>query len=146
MTTQKIAIAADHAAFKEKEQLVLWLKQKFVVEDLGTYSDERTNYPIYAQKLAQYIQNNGGPGILICGSGIGMSMAANRFQGIRAALVNDIADAKLAKEHNNANVICLGARKHRVETLKHLIQAWLDASFEGGRHQERIDLFDALGE
>lgn len=143
---KKIAIAADHAAYKEKESLISWLKENFVVEDLGTYSHESTSYSEYAIKMAHYIQENGGEGILLCGSGIGMSMTANRFKGIRAALCNEISDARLAKEHNNANIICLPARKHELNQLKILIQTWMEAKYEGGRHQKRIDLFNALGE
>lgn len=142
----KIVIASDHAAFKEKAALVNWLKAKYDVLDLGTNDIQSTHYPIYAKKLALHIQQNGGVGILLCGSGIGVSMVANKFKGIRAALCNEISDARLAKEHNNANIICLSGRKHDFNHLKVLIQTWLGSEFEGGRHQTRIDLFDQLGE
>lgn len=147
MKIQKLVIASDHAAFKEKSELVSWLQGTYQVIDLGTDSEDRVHYPIYAQKLAQHIQQNPDVlGILLCGSGIGVSMVANRFKGIRAALANEISDARLAREHNNANVLCLSGRKHEISHLKVLIQTWLEASFEGGRHQERLDLFNELGE
>jgi len=142
----KIFIASDHAAFNEKKALLEWLKESYEVVDLGTYSLESTNYPEWAKKLVESVRENKTPGILLCGSGIGVSMVANRFSGIRAALCRDEDDAKMSRLHNDANVLCLSGRKTPVDELKKICQVFLSTSFEGGRHQTRIDQFNSLGQ
>jgi ribose 5-phosphate isomerase B len=142
----KIFLASDHAAFNEKQALLEYLQKSHEVVDLGTYSPESTHYPDWAKKLVLKVREEQVPGILLCGSGIGVSMTANRFQHIRAALCRDEDDAKMSRLHNNANVLCLSGRKTPVEQLKKITEVFLNTAFEGGRHQTRIDQFDALGE
>jgi ribose 5-phosphate isomerase B len=141
----KIFIAADHAAFNEKKALVEYLKLKFEVIDLGTHSLESTNYPEWAKLLVQSVLKENVPGILLCGSGIGVSMAANRFKGIRAALCRDEDDAKMCRLHNDANVLCLAGRKTPIDQLKKMADVFLSTDFEGGRHKTRVEMFDQLG-
>lgn len=142
----KIYIASDHAAYNEKEILVTHLKAQYEVVDLGTHSAESTNYPEWAQKLVKKVREEKVPGILLCGSGIGICMAANRFKGIRAALCRDEDDAKMSRLHNDANVLCLSGRKTDPEMIKKIADVFLSTPFEGGRHQTRIDQFNNLGE
>jgi ribose 5-phosphate isomerase B len=142
----KIFIASDHAAFYEKKVLVDYLKSRFNVVDLGTDSPESTHYPEWAFKLVDHVKKEKAFGILLCGSGIGVCMAANRFKGIRAALCRDEDDAKMSRLHNNANVLCLSGRKTASEYLEKIADVFLATEFEGGRHQTRIDQFDNLGE
>jgi ribose 5-phosphate isomerase B len=143
----KLFLACDHAAFQEKAVLFAWLQSKKIeVIDLGCPSSDRCDYPNYAIECAKKIQQEPeSRGILICGSGIGMSMVANRFRGIRAALVRNEEEAKLSRSHNNANVLCLGARLTSVESMKKIIECWFTTEFEGGRHEQRIALFNNLG-
>lgn len=142
----KISIGCDHAAFEEKEQLLNWLKESYEVSDCGTYSKERCDYPDFAKAVAKDVVTNSQPGILICGSGIGISMAANRYAGVRAALCRSVNEAELSKQHNNANVLCLGARISSLDEMKKIITAWFAAEFEKGRHTGRIAKFNDLGE
>ena len=142
----KIIIASDHAALNEKNQLIEHLKKHNEVVDLGTNTPESTNYPDWAIKLVEAVRDGGSQGILLCGSGIGVCMVANRFKGIRAALCRDEDDAKMARLHNNANVLCLSGRKTRPDQILKISDTFLSTGFEGGRHQVRIDLFNDLGE
>jgi ribose 5-phosphate isomerase B len=139
---EKIYIASDHAAFKEKTLLKEYLSNRFEVIDLGTDSEESTHYPIYGKKIAHKVQQTQGLGIALCGSGIGISIACNRFKGVRAALCRDIEDAKMSKLHNNANIICFGGRRNSIEEIKAMTDTWLATNFEGGRHQQRVELLD----
>ena len=142
----KIIIGSDHAAFNEKEMAKKYLSSKgYQVEDVGPDSEARCNYPDYAMKVARSVVKNDCLGVLLCGSGIGVSMVANRFKGIRAALVRTVEEAELAKQHNNANVLCLGGRISTEREIKAMIDAWLAAKFEEGRHTERLALFNRLG-
>lgn len=142
----KIFVASDHAAFNEKNALVKHLQAKYEVIDLGTHSQESTNYPEWVKKLVENVRSEKVPGILLCGSGIGVCMAANRFRGIRAALCRDEDDAKMTRLHNDANVLCLSGRKSPQELLNKMADVFLTTPFEGGRHQTRIDQFNNLGE
>ena len=142
----KIFIASDHGAFNEKQELANYLKGKQEVIDLGTYSIDSTNYPEWAKKLVEKVKAEKAVGILLCGSGIGVSMTANRFSDIRAALCRDEDDAKMSRLHNNANVLCLAGRRTPLELLKKITDTFLSTPFEGGRHQARIDMFNNLGE
>lgn len=139
MKTQ-IAIASDHAGFGLKKIL----KKELValgyrVEDLGTHSAESVDYPDYALQLATWVVAEKGRGVLICGSGIGMSIAANRVKGVRAALCVTTEMADLARKHNDANVLCLGARLTSSEAAKEILKIFLNTPFEGGRHQTRVE-------
>jgi ribose 5-phosphate isomerase B len=137
----KIYIAADHGGYDLKEVLLNHLKGSDIV-DLGTDSLESVDYPIYADKLADHLKADPTAcGILICGTGLGMSMAANRHLHIRAARCSTGLDAELARRHNNANVLCLGGRTLGTELAKHILDHFLQASFDGGRHQGRINQF-----
>lgn len=142
----KIFIASDHAAFNEKNILVSHLKKNHEVVDLGTYSPESTHYPDWARKLVEKVLSESTMGILLCGSGIGVCMTANRFKGIRAALCRDEDDAKMSRLHNDANVLCLSGRKTPQDLINKISDVFLSTPFEGGRHQTRIDLFNNLGE
>lgn len=142
----KIFLASDHAAFNEKQELVSYLKGKYEVVDLGTHTAESTHYPDWAIKLVEQVRAEKAVGILLCGSGIGVCMTANRFADIRAALCRDEDDAKMSRLHNNANVLCLSGRKTPIELIKKITDTFLTTSFEGGRHQTRVDLFNNLGE
>lgn len=142
----KIFLASDHAAFNEKEELVKYLKDRHEVVDLGTNSPESTHYPEWAKKLVENVKQEHTYGVLLCGSGIGVCMTANRYSDIRAALCRDEDDAKMSRLHNNANVLCLSGRKTPIELIKKITDTFLATPFEGGRHQTRIDQFNSLGE
>ena len=133
----KIAIAADHGGFELKDSMVEYIKSLGnQVVDLGTNSADSVDYPDYAKKVCEEIQKgNSDLGILICGTGIGMSLAANKFEGIRAACVSDVYSAKMSRNHNNANVLCIGARVIGDEVAKLIIKTFLENEFEAGRHQ-----------
>jgi ribose 5-phosphate isomerase B len=141
----KITIGADHAGVALKEQLVPYLASLgYEVVDVGTHSLESTDYPVQAERVARLIQANDVPnGILICGTGIGMSIAANKYRGIRAAAVSEVFSAQASKEHNNANVLCFGARVVNYDTAVALIDAWRLAEYQGARHNQRLDLISA---
>jgi ribose 5-phosphate isomerase B len=143
----KYFIAADHAGIDIKAYVKeLFEARGHEVEDLGPYSKDRVDYPDFAAKVCESVlANEGSKGILICGSGIGMSMAANKFDGIRAALCHNEYSAKMAREHNDANVICLGERVRGYGMVEAIIDAWNEASFEGGRHEGRVEKINALG-
>ena len=137
----KIAIGADHGGFELKAKLIELLSAKGIeVEDCGTHSAESTDYPDYARKVARAVSDGEAEyGVLICGTGIGMSMAANKVAGVRAALCTSKEMASFAKRHNNANVICLGARIETSDSKTDILDRWLDAEFEGGRHERRVN-------
>ena len=132
----KYYIAADHAGIDIKAYVKeLFEERGHTVEDLGPFSKDRVDYPDYASKVCKKVlENEGTMGILICGSGIGMSMAANKFDGIRAALCHNEYSARMARKHNNANVICLGERVSGYGMIEAIIKSWDKAEFEGGRH------------
>ena len=145
----KLYIACDHAAIEMKNELVQYLSEKsYDVTDLGINEGEKIDYPVAAEKVAKsVVADKGSRGILICGTGIGMSIAANKVKGIRAAAVSEVYSAKLTRIHNNSNVICFGARVIGIETAKMIVDAYLEAEFEeGGRHSQRVALIDKLEE
>ncbi len=142
-----IYIGCDHAAFEIKQQVLNLLdKNKFNTKYLGTNSSDRCDYPDFAINVVKQIKTSDDRGILICGSGIGMSMVANRFKNIRAALCRTIEDATLSRQHNNSNVLCLGARITSIDDIYDIILAWLNEGYHGGRHDNRIDKFNLLGQ
>jgi len=136
----KIAIGADHAGFELKNHLGEVLRQTgHEVCDLGTHSAESTDYPDYAARVAKAVASGAAErGVLVCGTGVGMSIAANKVQGIRAAVGIQIEQVRLIRGHNDANVLTLGARFTDPETARELLLAFLDAPFEGGRHERRV--------
>lgn len=136
----KLAIASDHGGHDLKASLVDYLKQRSIeVEDLGNHGTESVDYPDYAIRVAELVSGGGSDvGILVCGTGIGMSIVANKFANVRAALVSDEYTARMSKEHNNANVLCLGGRVRNSEEAKRLVRIWLETKFEGGRHERRL--------
>ncbi len=141
-----IAIGCDHGGFELKGHIIEYLKSKGIeYKDYGAYSEDSVDYPDCARPVCEAVQNGTAEGgILICGTGIGISMAANKFKGIRAALCSDVYSAKMTKMHNNANVICLGGRVMGREHAFMIVDAWMEAEFEGGRHQTRIDKIHAI--
>ena len=144
----KIAIGSDHGGFELKEKVIEYLKTKNLeFKDFGTFDKNSCDYPEIAQRVAKEIQNgnqnsNFNKGILICGTGIGMSIAANKIKGIRAALCSDTFSAKASRAHNDANILCLGQRVIGDCLAIEIIEAWLNSEFEGGRHQKRIDTIE----
>jgi ribose 5-phosphate isomerase B len=137
----KIAIASDHAGFDLKSFIIKEFKSQFQIIDLGCDSSEiSVDYPDFAQKLAhKIIDKSVDFGILICGSGIGISIAANRFSKIRAALCHNVQTTELSRKHNDANVVCFGARIIDQETAIQIVKTFLDTNFEGGRHIKRVE-------
>ncbi|WP_374379384.1 ribose 5-phosphate isomerase B [Dongia sp.] len=140
---EKIAIASDHAGFELKTQLKQELGQLgFDVLDLGTDGPASVDYPDFAGKMAEALAaGTVQRGVLVCGSGIGISMAANRHKHVRAALCHDHLTAKLSRQHNNANVLCLGGRTTGPDVAKDCLRVFLETDFEGGRHQNRVAKF-----
>jgi len=136
-----IPIASDHAGFEAKELVKKILKERdFTTIDYGTKSDESVDYPDFATLVAQAVNNGDHElGILICGSGQGMCMTANKYPKVRASLAWNEEVAKLSRQHNNANVLCLPGRFLDEDELRSIVTSWLEASFEGGRHQRRVD-------
>ncbi len=141
---KKISIGCDHAGFEVKEMILNILYElDYEIIDFGTNSSESVDYPIYGIKVGQSIVNkHADRGIVVCGSGIGISIAANKVRGIRAALCSTVEHAILSRKHNNANVLAIGARLTNNEKIKEIVVNWLNTSFEGGRHQERINLIE----
>ena len=137
---KKLFISSDHAGFKLKEEIKKHFNKKFSFEDLGTDSSKiSVNYPDYAHKLCKKVsKNNKNIGILVCGSGMGMSMAANRHKKIRAAVCYSVKNTKLSRLHNNANIITLGSRLTKKNIAFKCIDAFINTKFEGGRHKKRV--------
>lgn len=136
-----IALGSDHAGFELKQAIRdLLIQQAFSVEDFGTFSLDSCDYPDYARKVAEAVsQGVCAKGILVCGSGVGVSIVANKVRKVRAALVSEVEAAILSRQHNDANVLCMGARTTSQGQAKEIIAAWLATEFEGGRHQRRIN-------
>ena len=140
-TSGKIAFAGDHAGFELKGTLISYVQSLgYEALDLGTYSDDSVDYPDYGQKMGEAITNGDAPiGIAVCGSGIGISIAINRFEKARCALCHVPHAAEMARRHNDANVLALGARFVDVDTAKEIVDTFLNTEFEGGRHARRVD-------
>lgn len=139
-----IALAADHGGVELKKYIREYLREEgYKLVDLGTNSDGSVDYPIYGKLCAEAVAGGKAQlGIVFCGSGIGISIAANRVKGARCALCTSVEMAKLSKQHNNANMLSLGGRLTSPELAKEIVKAWLSEEFQGGRHQRRIDLLD----
>lgn len=144
---KKVYIASDHAGFNLKQSLIKYLESSGIpTQDMGPNSAERCDYPDYAHTLCNAVLNDKDniAGILICGTGIGMSMSANRHKGIRAALCTMETHARATREHNNANVLCLGERITAEVLAQEIVEVFLTTEFAGGRHQQRVELIDSI--
>ncbi|MBL1230036.1 ribose 5-phosphate isomerase B [Enterococcus sp. BWB1-3] len=143
-----IAIGSDHAGIELKSTIISYLEELgYAVTDFGPDSAERTDYPTYGKKVAEEVAGkNFDCGILICGTGVGISIAANKVRGIRAIVCSEPYSAQLSKQHNNTNILAFGSRVVGSELAKMIVKCWLDAEFEGGRHQIRIDMLKDIEE
>ena len=141
-----IAIGSDHGGYKLKEEIKKYLEEKGIeYKDLGTMNEERADYPVIAKEVALEVQSKKcKTGILICRSGIGMSIVANKFKGIRATVCHNETTAKLAKLHNNSNILTIGADEVSVSEAICILRMWLATEFEGGRHEERIHIIEEI--
>lgn len=141
-----IAIACDHAALEMKAEVIKILEERGLeYEDFGTYTADSCHYPIFGARAANAVASGKcDKGILICGTGIGMSLVANKVKGIRCSLCSDSYSAKMTRAHNDSNMLAMGARVIGIEVAKEIVAAWLDTPFEGGRHQTRVDMITAI--
>ncbi len=141
-----IALGADHAGYEYKNKLISYLTENgYACIDCGTNGPESVDYPVHASKVCELVR--GGEcdfGILVCGTGIGMSIAANKHRGIRAALCNEAESTAMTRHHNNSNVLCLGARMISYELALELTNVFLNTEFDGGRHERRVEMLDKL--
>lgn len=144
----KIAIGNDHAAVEMKRLITAYLEELgHEVVNYGTDTAESCDYPVYGEKVGRAVaEGKADCGVLICGTGVGISIAANKVKGVRAAVCSDVTTARLVKQHNNANIIAFGARIVGIETAKDIVKAYLDAEFLGGRHEKRIDMIHEIEE
>lgn len=142
----KIAVASDHGGFELKESIKKHLSARDIeIVDLGTDSDVSVDYPVYGKLCGEAVASgNVDLGIVVCGTGIGISIAANKVHGIRCGLCTSVEMARLTKQHNNANILALGGRTTAPELAARIVDAWLDTEFEGGRHQRRVDMLDNM--
>ncbi len=143
---KKVALGCDHVGFILKQDLLAHLHSKGIeVIDKGTWSAERTDYPRYASAVAEaVIQGEADGGVLICGTGVGISITANKYPGIRAVVCSEPYSAQLSRQHNNTNVLAFGSRVVGLELAKMIVDAWLAAEFEGGRHQARVQAISEI--
>jgi len=137
----KILLGSDHAGFYLKEDLKAFVQSLgYEVEDYGVYTDESSDYPDVALRVAEdVVRGKGERGILICGTGVGMSIAANKVRGIRAALCHDVFSARASREHNNANILAMGERVIGKGLAREIVRVWLETDFQGGRHARRVE-------
>lgn len=143
----KIAIGNDHVAVEMKNEITEYLiSLGHEVMNMGTDFEERCDYPVYGEKVGRAVANREADlGIAICGTGVGISLAANRVRGIRAVVCSEPYSAALSRQHNNTNVLCFGARVIGIELAKLIVKSWLEANFEGGRHAARVAMLDEIG-
>lgn len=141
-----LAIGSDHGGFELKKHIMKHLEERGIdYADFGCYDESSVDYPDIAKAVGEaVVSGKCENGILICGTGIGISIAANKVKGVRAALCSDVYSAKMTKQHNNSNIICMGGRVIGRELAFMIVDAWLDTEFEGGRHQNRIDKIHAM--
>lgn len=142
----KIAMACDHGGFELMQQIKTFVEEQGIeVLDLGTNSEESVDYPVYGKACGEAVMSGKADrGIVICGTGIGISIAANKVKGIRCALCTDVFMAEMTRKHNDANILAMGGRTTDLETAKAITQMWLDTEFEGGRHQKRVDMLNQM--
>jgi len=148
LNTTPLIIGCDHAAFQLKQKVVDFIIARGLdVKDVGAFSEASVDYPDFGTQVAAAVsEGRYTHGILICGTGLGMSIVANRYAHVRAALCNDLFAAKLSRQHNNANLLVMGGRVIGDILALEIVKTWLETPFEGGRHQKRIDKFDTLGQ
>ena len=141
-----IAIGCDHGGFALKQNIMAWLDEHgYSYKDFGTYSEESCDYPLYGEAVARAVASGEyEKGLLFCGTGIGISLAANKVHGIRAAVCSDAFSAEMTRRHNDANILALGGRVVSCETARQLVELFLTTPFEGGRHQRRVDMLMAI--
>lgn len=141
-----IAIGCDHGGYALKKEIINYLNRKGLkFRDFGTFSEESVDYPIYAAKVAKaVVSGECDRGLLLCGTGIGISIAANKVKGIRAAACSEVYSAEMSRRHNNANILALGGRVLSPEKAVEIVDVWLNTEFEGGRHQRRVDLITEI--
>lgn len=146
MSEMRIAIGSDHVGFELKPMISDYLEELgHEVKDFGSYSTERTDYPIYGKRVAEEVSSGSFDlGILICGTGVGISITANKVTGIRAVVCSEPYSAKLSREHNNTNILAFGSRVVGSELAKMIVKEWLEASFEGSRHQNRVKMISTI--
>ena len=144
----KLVIGNDHAAVEMKMEIMKYLQDKGIeMINVGTDTTDRYHYPVAGYKAGRLIASGEvDGGVLICGTGVGISLAANKVKGVRACVCSEPYSAKLSKQHNNTNAICFGARVVGIEMAKMIVDSWLDARFEGGRHAERVDMLTEIEE
>ncbi len=144
----KIALASDHAGYAEKERLKpLLLELGLEIDDLGTVSEDSVDYPDYARKVGEKVADGeAAQGLLVCGSGTGMAIAANKVRGVRAAVAWNEETARLARQHNDANVLAIGARTTPSSEIPNIVRAWFNTSFDGGRHAARVEKIKEIEE
>jgi ribose 5-phosphate isomerase B len=142
----RISLASDHAGFELKEQVRLYLEtQGHAVEDLGPHSEDPVDYPVYAELVARSVASGEADrGVLVCGTGLGMAIAANKVDGVRAVQVSDPSFAEMARRHNDANVVTLAGRSIDMQVAEKVLDAFMGTEFEGGRHQRRVDMIGAI--
>ena len=139
--SNNIIIGSDHGGFRLKSDIITHLKNNgYEVDDLGCYTTESCDYPVIAKAVAEKVLTNSGRGILVCGTGIGVSITANRYDGIRASHCTDTFTARMTRMHNDSNILCLGERITGAGLALDIVDIWLNTEFEGGRHQKRIDM------
>ena len=140
---QRIIIGCDHGGYNLKNTIIEYLKSKNIeILDFGSYSSDSIDYPIIAKKVAKEVLASNNKGILICGTGIGMSIAANRFDGIRASHCTDTFTARMTRQHNDSNILCLGERITGTGLALDIVDTWLRTEFEAGRHLKRVDMLN----
>lgn len=144
MTQKTIVIGSDHAGLELKNKIVVYLKElNYEVKDIGTHTKDSCDYPVIAKELSQLVANGSYPkGILICGTGLGMAITANKTKGIRAVTVSDTTSAKCSRSHNDSNVLCFGERIVGEYLAKDIVKIWLDTDFDGGRHSKRVNMIE----
>ena len=144
MSEKRIIIGCDHGGLNLKNKVVEHLKEiGYEVEDVGTYTSDSVDYPIYAKKVAHAVADGKyEKGIIICGTGIGVSIVANKVKGIRASLCGDTFSAKATRQHNNSNILCMAERVIGAGLALDIVDIWLTTEYEGGRHQRRIDMME----
>ena len=144
MTQKTIVIGSDHAGLELKNKIVVYLKElNYEVKDIGTHIKDSCDYPVIAKELSQLVANGSYPkGILICGTGLGMAITANKTKGIRAVTVSDTTSAKCSRSHNDSNVLCFGERIVGEYLAKDIVKIWLDTDFDGGRHSKRVNMIE----
>ena len=139
--TKKIIIGSDHGGYNLKQVIIEHLNDiGYEIDDLGCYSTESCDYPVIAKSVSEKVLESDAQGILVCGTGIGMSIAANRYDGIRASHCTDTFTARMTRMHNDSNILCLGERITGAGLALDIVDIWLNTEFEGGRHQKRIDM------